>query len=343
MNDLHALFVSELKSISDGEQQLVEGLAELERHGVSGEVKRVLEENGQQARSHIDRLHEAFDSVGEEPKRKSCHGVQGILEEGRMLALELEGHSVLDAALLALAEKSQHYKIGAYGSLCTWAEELRHERAASLLKQNLGEAKSANSRLMRLAEAARPAQRGQDHELERLFVRQMRVLLDGENLLVTALAEVEFYAASRLLKAAVHYHLWQTKKHVRRLEKAFSDLNEVPDRRPCEGLEGIIDDAQVIVLEFLGNSALDAGLVASAQKVEHYEMCAYGNLKRWAAQLGDQRGVHLLKDNLSEEVSTDNKLSLVAELLHNRTAKRHETPKRVQETAEFLKLATHGE
>ncbi len=94
MNDLHALFVSELKAISDGEHRLFDALADLQAHGISGEVRNIFEENRHQAKSHLDRLNEAFDSIGQEPDRKTCHGVKGIIAEGRTLVVELEGHSV---------------------------------------------------------------------------------------------------------------------------------------------------------------------------------------------------------------------------------------------------------
>ena len=214
--------------------------------------------------------------------------------------------------------------------------------ATQQLKQTLAEAKQACGSLTRLAEATRGTVAG-GRELERLFVRQLRQMLDGEHLLVSALAEVEFYAVSRLLKLAVRYHRWQTKKHVHRLEQVFSRLGETPDRRPCDGLEGIIDDAQVMVMEFLNNSALDAALIASAQKAERYEMAAYQNLGRWGARVGAGPLLPLLQQTLDEETATDEKLSLAAEMLRNPKARGQATAKRSAETAEFLKLATHGE
>jgi len=181
------------------------------------------------------------------------------------------------------------------------------------------------------------------NDLQRLFIRELREVYDAEHLLVSALAELAYYADSRLLKLAFLQHRKQTEKHARRLEEVFKEIGLVPDRRPCDGIEGIIDDAQVSVEEFLGNSALDAALIAAAQKAEHYEITAYGSLCSWAEELKQKRVLNLLKHNLREEKATDKKLTLAAEWLRNPKAKRSHSAKRPTETAEFLKLATHGE
>jgi ferritin-like metal-binding protein YciE len=343
MNDLDKLFVGELRAIYDGEQHFVQALGDMAEQAMSPDVKRALAEGSNQAKSHVERVQEVFDALSQSPKAKTCHGIRGIITEGQLLAGELEGDSAIDAGLISTAEKGAHFRIASFGTVWTWAGELGHHRAGELLKRNLDEAKEACAKLVRLSRAAQRIEMKGRHELERLFVRQLRQMLDGEHLLVPALAEVEFYAVSRLLKLAVHYHLAQTRKHAKRLEEVFTDLGETPDRRPCDGIEGIIDDAQVAVMEFLGNSALDAALISSAQKAERYEISAYDNLCRWATQLGRQKAFGLLQENLNEEVATDKKLTLAAEMLRNRTARRHESARRSQETAEFLKVATHGE
>jgi len=145
-----------------------------------------------------------------------------------------------------------------------------------------------------------------------------------------------------LLKFAVHYHRSQTEKHATRLEKVFRSVDESIDRKPCDGIEGIIDDAQVGVMEFLGNSALDAALIAAAQKAEHYEIAMYQSLILWAHFLGEDDVIGLLDDNLSDEISTDKKLSFAAEYLRNPKAAKRDTSKHTAEEAEFLKMATHA-
>ncbi len=154
MNDLEKLFVSELKDIYDGEQQLVKALGELEKSAVSEELKRAFHEHLEETKGHVNRLEQAFKEVGESPRRKTCHGIEGIIDEGQMLAREFEGNSALDAALITAAQKSEHYEITSYGSLCTWAEELGHDRLASLLKENLKEEKQADQKLSHLVISA---------------------------------------------------------------------------------------------------------------------------------------------------------------------------------------------
>lgn len=155
MNDLEKLFVSELKDIYDGEQQLVEALAELEESASSGELKSAFREHLQQTKGHVNRLEQVFKEIGEAPKRKACHGIEGIIDEGQMLAEEFDGNSALDAALISAAQKSEHYEITSYGSLCSWADTLGQDTVATLLKQNLKEEKEADAKLTRLAESAR--------------------------------------------------------------------------------------------------------------------------------------------------------------------------------------------
>ena len=165
MNDLEKLFVSELKDIYDGEQQLVEALGELEKNAVSGELKSAFREHLQQTKGHVNRLEQVFQQIGEEPKRKTCHGIEGIVDEGQMIATEFNGNSALDAALIAAAQKTEHYEITSYGSLCSWAEELGQNRIVELLKQNLSEEKETDAKLSRLAVAARnPEARRQNTE-----------------------------------------------------------------------------------------------------------------------------------------------------------------------------------
>jgi ferritin-like metal-binding protein YciE len=155
MNDLEKLFVSELRDIYDGEQQLVEALPELEKNAVSGELKQAFHEHWEQTRNHVNRLERVFQSIGQEPSRKTCRGLEGIIDEGELMAKEFEKNSALDAALIEAGQKAEHYEITSYGTLCSWAEELGRAQALELLKQNLSEEKDADARLTRLAEGER--------------------------------------------------------------------------------------------------------------------------------------------------------------------------------------------
>lgn len=339
MKDLQKLFISELRDIYDGEQRLVEALPEMEARAGSEGLKQAFQEHLGQTRNHVHRLEEVFQEIGEAPKRKSCAGIHGIVHEGKKAAADFAGSPTLDTVLMAAGQKAEHYEIASYGSLCAWAKRLGQDRALQALKENLKEEKQTSERLTALAEAAPPAD-GKD--LRRLFNAQLREMNDAEHLLAQGLAELAFYAVSKPLKFAFRHHLKQTDKHFARVEKVFRTAGLNPDRRRCDGIEGILDEAQTAVMEFLGNSALDAALIAEGQKAEHYEMATYEALCSWARELGDTRAVSLLEDNLREEKRTDKALTFLAELSRNRTAARRDSPKKTEEEAAFAKAITHG-
>lgn len=155
MNDLEKLFVSELKDIYDGEQQLVKALGEMEETAQSTELKSAFHTHLEQTRGHVNRLEQVFKQMGESPKRKTCQGLEGIIDEGQTMAEEFDGNSALDAALITAAQKAEHYDITSYGSLCSRAEELNLGGARTLLEENLQEEKETDSKLTVLAESAR--------------------------------------------------------------------------------------------------------------------------------------------------------------------------------------------
>jgi ferritin-like metal-binding protein YciE len=158
MNDLEKLFVSELKDIYDGEQQLVKALSELEKTATAGELKSAFHDHLEETKTHVNRLESVFREIGEEPKRKTCHGIEGIIDEGQLIAKEFADNSALDAALIAAGQKAEHYEITSYGSLCSWSEELGRSNVTSLLKQNLSEEKAADQKLTQLAKSGRNAE-----------------------------------------------------------------------------------------------------------------------------------------------------------------------------------------
>jgi len=119
-------------------------------------------------------------------------------------------------------------------------------------------------------------------------------------------------AQSEELKAAFEKHETETEEHVVRLEKVFEEIDETPRGKTCDAIMGIIEEGQEVMKEFKGAPALDAGLLAAAQAVEHYEIAHYGTLKTWAAELG-LNAVKLLEQTLSEEKKTDETLTQLAE------------------------------
>ncbi len=163
------------------------------------------------------------------------------------------------------------------------------------------------------------------NDLEKLFLAELKDIYDGEKQIEKALPTMEQSAVSPQLKSAFHEHLDQTRAHLNRLESVFRELGQEPHRKSCKGLEGIIDEGESIAKEFRDNSAIDAALIEAGQKVEHYEITSYGTLCSWAEQLGKMRVAELLKQNLTEEKDTDQRLTMLAESSRNPEAVRHDT------------------
>jgi len=145
--------------------------------------------------------------------------------------------------------------------------------------------------------------------LDDLFLDTLKDIYYAEKQIVKALPKMAKAATSSELKAGFEKHLQETQGHVDRLEQVF-DLIGAPARgKTCEAILGIIEEAKEIMDEFKDSPALDAGLVSSAQAVEHYEIARYGTLKAWANQLGRSNVVKLLEATEQEEIATDKKLT----------------------------------
>jgi len=127
-------------------------------------------------------------------------------------------------------------------------------------------------------------------------------------------------ATSQELREAVESHLAETEEQVSRLEKAFDLLNEPAKAKVCAGMQGIVEEAADLIREEEEGAALDAALIASAQRAEHYEIAAYGTLKAWAEALGESDVAELLSATLDEEKAADEKLSALAEAGINKAA-----------------------
>jgi ferritin-like metal-binding protein YciE len=156
--------------------------------------------------------------------------------------------------------------------------------------------------------------------LDDLFEDTLRDIYYAENKILKALPKMAKAAQSRELKAAFEKHLKETEGQVARLEKVFKAIDMAPKGKKCEAIEGIIEESSEIMKEFKGAPALDAGLVSSAQAVEHYEIARYGTLKRWAEQLGLNDAVRLLDQTLIEEKNTDESLTDLADSMINEHA-----------------------
>ena len=153
-NDLHDLFVDELKDILDAEYQLTKALPKMAKAAESDELRAAFESHLSETENQIARLEQVFDSLGETAKRKKCKGMQGLLDEGEELMKEMKGTGALDASLIASAQKVEHYEIASYGAICAWAKEMGRDEEARLLHENLEEEKAADTKLTGIAESS---------------------------------------------------------------------------------------------------------------------------------------------------------------------------------------------
>ncbi|WP_273688980.1 ferritin-like domain-containing protein [Ketogulonicigenium vulgare] len=159
-----------------------------------------------------------------------------------------------------------------------------------------------------------------DQTLAGLFYETLKDVYYAERKLTTNLRKMARAAQSPDLKAAFEAHEEETQIQLERLTQIFEIIGKRPRGKTCDAIEGIISEAQEIMEEFKGSPAHDAGLLAAAQAVEHYEIARYGTLKSWAAQLGLEDAVSLLDQTLQEEVATDEKLTGMAETIINASA-----------------------
>src|ERR1700732_4092758 len=138
-------------------------------------------------------------------------------------------------------------------------------------------------------------------KLGELFHDTLKDIYFAGKKILSALPKMAKAAQSEELKAAFEKHEIETEQHVARLEKVFEEIDETPRGKTCDAIMGIIEEGQEVMKEFKGAPALDAGLLAAAQAVEHYEIARYGTLKTWAGELGMNDAVKLLDATLQEE------------------------------------------
>jgi ferritin-like metal-binding protein YciE len=149
--------------------------------------------------------------------------------------------------------------------------------------------------------------------LKELYLDELKDLYSAENQLVKALPKMARAATSEDLKAGFEEHLKQTEEHVRRLERIFKAIGDSPEGKKCKGMGGLIKEGSEMIDEDPGDEELDAGLIAAAQRVEHYEIAGYGCVATYAKILGEDEAVSLLRTTLEEEKTTDKKLTRLAE------------------------------
>jgi ferritin-like metal-binding protein YciE len=153
--------------------------------------------------------------------------------------------------------------------------------------------------------------------LEDLFLHDLKDLYNAENQILKALPRMAKKASAPELRRAFEQHLKQTEQQVRRLERIFDTLDEKAKGKTCKGMQGLIEEGKEMIGEDIEDDVLDAALIAAAQKVEHYEIAAYGTARTYAEMLGNDTAARLLQQTLDEEAETDKKLTQLAEQLVN--------------------------
>jgi ferritin-like metal-binding protein YciE len=156
-----------------------------------------------------------------------------------------------------------------------------------------------------------------EKDLNELFLDTLKDIYYAEKQILKALPKMAKAANSDKLRAAFEKHLDETETHVERLDKIFELLGKAARGKKCDAIEGIIDEGKEIMEEYADKPALDAGLLAAAQAVEHYEISRYGTLKAWAQKLNLREVIQLLDQTLAEEKKTDETLTKIAETAVN--------------------------
>jgi len=148
---LHELFIDELRDILGAEKQLLKGLKKMADKANNESLKSAFEQHRSQTEEHAERLKKVFDSIGKTARAKKCKAMEGLLNEAEEIMEEFEGGEVLDAALIAAAQKVEHYEIASYGCLVTYAKLMEHTEAEELLSTTLNEEKETDVKLTEIA------------------------------------------------------------------------------------------------------------------------------------------------------------------------------------------------
>ncbi len=153
MDNLRELLVDELKDIYNAEQQLTKALPRMSKKASHPQLKDAFDTHLRETEGHVDRLEQVFEALGEKAKGKTCAAMKGILEEGKEIMGEDMEDDVMDAALIAAAQKVEHYEIASYGTVRAWAQLLGEREAVKLLQQTLDEEGKTDKLLTKLAES----------------------------------------------------------------------------------------------------------------------------------------------------------------------------------------------
>jgi ferritin-like metal-binding protein YciE len=156
--------------------------------------------------------------------------------------------------------------------------------------------------------------------LRDLYVEKLKDLYSAENQIIKALPRMIKGAETSELQQALQQHLKVTEGHVKRIEQITKGMNESPRGKKCAGMEGLLEEGKELLQEKAASDVLDAGIIAAAQSVEHYEIAGYGTARTWAEMLGEDRAAQLLEQTLKEEKEADQTLTDLAESFINAKA-----------------------
>lgn len=152
--------------------------------------------------------------------------------------------------------------------------------------------------------------------MEKLFVNEMKDLYSAETQISKALPKMAKAATSSDLRAAFEHHLRETEGHVQRLEQIFEMISESPKGKTCDGIKGILEEGEKSMKEAKEGPLRDEAMIGGAQRVEHYEMAAYGTVRTYAEHLGRPQIAQILEKTLAEEKAADKKLTEISEKVH---------------------------
>jgi ferritin-like metal-binding protein YciE len=150
---LHEMMLDEIRDLYHAEKQLTKALPKMAKAATNEDLREAFEMHLEETQEQITRLEEVFEALGEKVKAKPCAGMAGIIEEGNDTMKEDADGAVMDAALIAAAQRAEHYEIGAYGTCIEWARLMGHTEVVALLEQTLEEEKAADKKLTQLAES----------------------------------------------------------------------------------------------------------------------------------------------------------------------------------------------
>ena len=152
LNTLKTLYTNELRDLYNAENQLIKALPKMAKAASSEELKNAFQKHLEQTKSHVERLEQVFEELGEKPTGKTCQAMKGLIEEGSEILHQDGEDSIIDAGIIVAAQKVEHYEIASYGSVRTFAELLGKDRSVELLQTTLNEESETNETLNQLAE-----------------------------------------------------------------------------------------------------------------------------------------------------------------------------------------------